>query len=86
MKSAPAKQPCACRHREALFYCVELLDGSELTAILFFDANQLESAKREAITAIQSGVAESARIIDDQSRLIFRPALRAPTNVVQFYR
>ena len=66
----------------ALFYCVELFDGSGLTAIQFFDGQELETAKRAAIEAIQSGTADSARILDDQARMVFRPASRPPANVI----
>ena len=83
MKLALTGQSCTSPRREALFYCVELFDGSSIAAIQFFDAQQLESAKSAAIGAIQSGVADSARIIDDQSRMVFRPAARAPSTVLQ---
>ena len=83
MKLALSGQPCTSPRREALFYCVELFDGCKLTAIQFFDAQQLEGAKSAAIGAIRSGLADSARIIDDQSSLIFRPASRAPAKTVQ---
>jgi hypothetical protein len=64
--------------RDALFYCVELFDDCGLTAIQFFDGDQLEVARRSAIDAIQCRQAERARILDDQARLVFRPALLAP--------
>jgi hypothetical protein len=77
-----ARQQSTCIRRDALFYCVELFDGQGLTAIQFFDGQDLESAKCAAIGAIQSGAADIARILDDQARMVFRPASRAPATVV----
>jgi len=79
-----ARQQWTYSRREALFYCVELFDGQGLTAIQFFDGQDLESAKRTAIGAVQSGAADTARILDDRARMVFRPASRAPVTVVPF--
>ena len=79
-----ARQQWTYSRREALFYCVELFDGQGLTAIQFFDGQDLEIAKHTAIAAVQSGAADTARILDDQARMAFRPASRAPVTVVPF--
>ena len=68
--------------RDALFYCVELFDGSGLTAIQFFDGAQLELAKRSSVEAVRGRSASRARVIDDRGRLVFRPALPAPCPAV----
>ena len=78
LKLALAGQCSAVQRKAVRFYCVELFDNCKLAGIEFFEVDELPQARESAIDAVQAGAAGHARITDDEGRLVFRPASRAP--------